>query len=582
MEQNYSQMVADETDPDKRARMMAQLDAAKLSYTKPTAPTSSTMKPTDYQTPEDYASKYALQIGAENRSKVASGELNPDGTDPKNANRPLVTFYDTAGRPHEVFADSQLPAGWSTTPTNQQNTLQQAVQGSNTQSLPKKDYAYTPASDNSRLISQSFDEQKASAVAALKAAIEKAKGGYKSIASEATTAYDPLKNQTTVAKNEQLGRLRESMANQGQVGGVSRSEELQVQTSAENQLNSINQQQQKVIEDANKSITELEANGQLQEAQIVSENANNKIRALIEEANRIESTNYSRKQDALTNQRYDEQLALESQRYENEQQKAKTAKELEATRYNEDVLSKEQQKLESNYAATINPLDDQTAIIQKLKSQGVPDDDYRVIAHQKVRVAKLGQMADQQYQAELARIKDEDERQEQAFETAKWKFEQGMPADSVTASLLKIPMGTIIPSQRIKEAQLQLDKIKASKSSSSGTSKPRMTYTEAFKQAKSLKPNGTVSELDDIANQLMTGNVSQQVSEMSQGVKQPTSSTAKSALDYLTKLENARDLTAINAFMNNNAQELEMLENTGSESEKAYAKEVRKRFNKYK
>lgn len=164
----------------------------------------------------------------------------------------------------------------------------------------------------------------------------------------------------------------------------------------------------------------------------------------------------------------------------NAQQQLERLKQQEQRDYAEQQQNKEKQ--EQNYASTINPLDDQTAIIQRLKSQGVPDDDYRIVAHQKVRVAKLGQMADREYQSELAKIKDEAERQEQAFETAKWKFEQGMPADSVTSKLLGIPVGSVIPSQRIKEAQLEIDRIRALKS---GTSKP-----------KAEKPNVTVSDFE--------------------------------------------------------------------------------------
>lgn len=189
----------------------------------------------------------------------------------------------------------------------------------------------------------------------------------------------------------------------------------------------------------------------------------------------------------------------------NAQQQLERLKQQEQRDYAEQQASKEEQKQlqqqrEQNYAATINPLEDQTAIIQRLKAQGIPDDDYRIVAHQKVRVAKLGQMADREYQTELARIKNEAERQEQAFEIAKWKFEQGLPADSATSTLLGIPVGSVIPSQRIKEAQLQLDKIRASKSSGGGTSASSTTSTGEQITKPVVKTSTLKSQVDKNVN----------------------------------------------------------------------------------
>jgi GTP pyrophosphokinase len=57
------------------------------------------------------------------------------------------------------------------------------------------------------------------------------------------------------------------------------------------------------------------------------------------------------------------------------------------------------------------------------------------------------------------------------------------------------------------------------------------------------------------------------------------------ALTYLNQLEAARDLVGINQFMNsdNNVFELEnIIKNSGDEQEIAYAKEILKKFAKYK
>lgn len=316
----------------------------------------------------------------------------------------------------------------------------------------------TGVADNTAAITKSYEEQKTAALAALRAAIQKSKGQYQSTIASAPETFRPLKDQTTVVANQQLNRLRESMAEQGQAGGVSRSEELAVNTARENNLNALEQQQREVITQAQNAINDLESSGQLEEAKIVAENANNRIRALMEEANRVSAETYTRERTALEDQRYQDKLNQQTQQQQRE-----------------------------DFAATINPQEDLTAKLNQLTAQGVPDTDYRVIELKKARTQKLANMAEQQYAAELSREKDETKRQEQAFETAKWKFEQGMPADSVTATLLGIPVGSVIPSQRIKEAQSQLDKIRASKSSSggSGGSKP-----------KADKPNITISDLE--------------------------------------------------------------------------------------
>jgi hypothetical protein len=589
MAQDYSKMLADEKAKGNGnyERMKAQLDNAKLSYTEPTQPEYQP-KPT-----KDYS---ALEVGAIARGEnpnMSSAQFESqkradqsawESQSPENANsqEALVNkkinsgewqflpdgrgggqYVDSKGNGTLNVSGGNVNQGTTNQYSNlQYSNLQQAIQQPAIQQpAPKKDYAYTAATDNSGLITKSYDEQKSSALTALKAAIEKAKGGYNTLSTEAKTSFDPLKNQTTVAKNEQLGRLRESMANQGQLGGVSRSEELQVQTSAEEKLNSINQQQQQVIDDANKSIAELEANGQLQEAQVVSENANNKIKALMEEANRVDTTNYSRKQDALTNQRYDEQTALEAQRYANTQQQQKTATELEAQRYASETANRDKTALEAkaekdlerkraDFAATINPKEDLTAKINQLERDGVDAEDFRYTELKKARNQKIANMDQANYEQALAQLKSEDDRQETALEFAWKKFNAGLPADKVTAQLLGIKPGDVIPSQKMKEASAMLDKQKV-----------------AISQQNSNKKSGGSSKPK---------------TEKKAEIKQPSSTTAKSAYDYLTKLENARDLVGINAFMNNNMQELDLLARTGSEADLEYLKELRKRFNKYK
>lgn len=234
-------------------------------------------------------------------------------------------------------------------------------------STPRKP-AYTPppAQDNSGMIKQMFDEQKAATVAQLKQAILKSKsqytdtiastpgtydklrntvqsnynnatGAYQSVIDKAPGQYQPLRDQVSAAGYKNLDSLREMLANQGQQGGVNRTEETQVNTATENNINSLNlqqqntvndansainnlnkdkelkladlaSQQQQVIDQANRAIADLEASGSLQEAQMVAQSASDRIRALIEEGNRVQSTSYQYSQDAVKNAQNDATL----------------------------------------------------------------------------------------------------------------------------------------------------------------------------------------------------------------------------------------------------------------------------------
>ena len=353
----------------------------------------------------------------------------------------------------------------------------------------KPNYGVT---NNSSLIEQGYEAQKTSALEALRNAIAKARGKQQEIISEAPNAFNPLKDQTTVAANTQLTRLREAMAEQGQAGGVSRSEETAVGTSRENQLNAINLQQQSVIDKANRDIAELEADGRTQEAQIIADNANSKIRALIEEANRVESTNYARGRDEVTDKRYESETNMEQQRYAEQQRLRAEEAATEQQRYTTEFErraqaekdAKTQQETEhkrADFASTINPKEDLTAKIDTLTSQGVPEDDYRIVEYKKARIEKVDKLDKAELEKKLANAKSEEERQEETLKYAWKRFESGLPADEYTAKLLILTPGTVIPEQKIKEAQLALDKIKVSKINSPKPKTDNQIATENYK-----------------------------------------------------------------------------------------------------
>ena len=470
----------------------------------------------------------------------------------------------------------------------------------------KQNYGVT---NNSSLIEQSYEAQKTSALEALRNAIAKARGKQQEIISDAPKAFNSLKDQTTVAANTQLTRLREAMAEQGQAGGVSRSEETAVGTSRENQLNAINLQQQSVIDKANRDIAELEADGRTQEAQIIADNANSKIRALIEESNRVESTNYARVRDEVADKRYESETNTEQQRYNqqnaNEQQRyaeqqrliaEETAREQERyttefeRRTQSEKDAKTQQETErkrADFASTINPKEDLTAKLNELEKQGVGADDYRVVELKKARLNKIANMDQNNFERELANIKAEGDKQEAALEYAWKKFNSGLPADPVTARLLGINAGTVIPEQKIKEVQLALDKIKASKTSTSSTN-DTLNQNQALTQARQILGEGaSASDILTLANQLKSGQTIDPKSFNTPTVKPPKAdSSVKKVYDYLYKLENSGDLVGINAFINNKANitELEgIIKNpTSTDDEIETARLILKQFSKYK
>lgn len=162
--------------------------------------------------------------------------------------------------------------------------------------------------DNSALIQQMYDQQLASAQAALRQSIQRNMGQYQNTIQNAPQQYQPLRDQASATGYKNLNSLREMLANNGQQGGVNRTDETAVNTETQNNINALNLQQQNVINTAQKAITDLQASGNLQEAQLVAQNASEKLRALIDESNRVQSTGYQYSQDAIKNAMNEAQL----------------------------------------------------------------------------------------------------------------------------------------------------------------------------------------------------------------------------------------------------------------------------------
>lgn len=419
MAQNYSQMLADEKDPQKRAIMKAQLDKAGLKYT----------MPTDTNAPILGPSREDLLKGAATDSQPM--QTPTFGTQVTTQPTTQVTETGTVYVPGVGTVDKATskvisPEAQPSTPLSVQDALIKARQD-----------AENSAKERARLLTESA---KARALTEKNTALSKLTEQRGTV----EPRFGEARKQAVVGSTLATKRLADLIPFSGGMAGTQVKAGEDINTELQQRQSTLDVQKQQELQD----IASREQDVQRAYESSVSQAELGALEQANAEIARIGEIYAGRTIDEIARQ---EGITRE------EAQLKKT----EADR--------EKQRVEQNYAATINPLEDQTAIIQRLKAQGVPDDDYRIVAHQKVRIQKLGQMADREYEAELARIKDEDERQKEAFETAKWKFEQGMPADNITATLLRIPVGSVIPSQRIKEAELELSKDRARKSSGVGS-----------------------------------------------------------------------------------------------------------------
>lgn len=195
---------------------------------------------------------------------------------------------------------------------NGSSKLQELVQGSGGQSNSPS-YGGSSSSNgvanNSSQISDMYAQTLAASQAALKASIQKSMGTYQGEIAKAPGTYQPLKNNVSFAGEKSKLNLQEMLANSGQQGGVNRTEQTQINSNTENNLNSLEMQQQGVINTANQAIADLQAQGDIKGAELVAQNASERIRAMIEESNRVDSVGYSRGRDSIADTRYNAETA---------------------------------------------------------------------------------------------------------------------------------------------------------------------------------------------------------------------------------------------------------------------------------
>lgn len=223
---------------------------------------------------------------------------------------------------------------------------------------------------------------------------------------------------------------------------------------------------------------------------------------------------------------------------------------------------------------------DYTAEINRLMAEGVPENDYRMMALKSERAKKVAALDEAKQNAYIQALKDEQDKQEQAFELAKWRFDNGLPATQMDAQLLGVPVGKVSPAQAIKQAELVLSQQRKASSSSSGT---KLTYNQALTQARQILGNSASAQsVVDLATQLQSGATSGLSNTAN--VSQPTSNKATDALKYLSQLESARDLVSINAFIQNNQSEIDRIASNPNEttSNRNAAQEIQRLYYKYK
>jgi hypothetical protein len=267
-----------------------------------------------------------------------------------------------------------------------------------------------------------YEEQMKALRAQIKAGIAKAKGQYTNIINQAPQTYQPLRNQVSLGKEQQLQSLRESLANQGNRGGTGRQAMLNTETAAENQMNAINLQQQNTINDANRGIADIEQQGQFQESQLTAELAAQKLRELLAQEQRASEL---ATENARYTQEYSDKMA--QQQFENQLMQQQYADNQAAERLRNELAS---------IGAYSN---DFMAEIQKRQGTETKEDDALIPYLQAARNEKIA--------AQLAQA---DNTANQAYKNAYELWKQLGVATEDIARILNIPVGS-----------MTLDKIKA-------------------------------------------------------------------------------------------------------------------------
>jgi len=271
-----------------------------------------------------------------------------------------------------------------------------APKGETQGSLTRSSRSSSRSSSSSSSLDDAYKEQMKALRAQIQAGISRAKSPYYSIISQAHQTNQPLRNQVSLSKEQQLQALRESLANQGNRGGTGRQAMLGISTAAENQLGDINLQQQNVIDEANRAIADIEQQGQFQESQLTAELAAQKLRELLAQEQRAG------------------EMAEDTRRWESEFELRQQAEKDKAA----DALRKQFIDTIGQYA------NDYQARINELQNDGDPTNDWQIPYLSTARQGKIDAA------------------------NAKWQ-EQGYVSEDIAAALGK-PVGTMTEAYKLK------------------------------------------------------------------------------------------------------------------------------------
>lgn len=195
------------------------------------------------------------------------------------------TYQITGGTPGNWTSAKQGTAGYGSISDDSTANVRNAITSSKSNT-----------SNLNSMIEQMYDEQTKSQLAQLKAAIQKGIAEQQTVIDNAPEQYQLLKNQSETQRYDNLRTVLEQSANAGDRGGIGRQNALETQAQADNRLNSLNLQQQNVIDTANQAIADLNSSQSTSEVQIKADNNLAKLKALIEQS---QSDAKQQREDAL-------------------------------------------------------------------------------------------------------------------------------------------------------------------------------------------------------------------------------------------------------------------------------------------
>lgn len=269
---------------------------------------------------------------------------------------------------------------------NKPNPIVSAITNSQTTPTVEKQKTNTLTD----MMNQQSKAQTDSILSQIRQRIAESKANQEKLITGANEQYQPLRNQSEVAKSQQLRSVLEQSANMGDRGGIGRQEALTTQTEGENRLNQINMQQQNFVDSANSEIARLENEGRYQEAQAVYDQKSRDLQNAIEEARRQEDI-----------QRSDLQR--------------------------QDAQSRE------DFGASIGAnFGDLQAYANQLRQQGAPE--WQINQVLSARQGKLSDIA-----------KGQSEQQNALYKMAMDKWESGIPVNSQEANALGVRVGSVKP-----------------------------------------------------------------------------------------------------------------------------------------